>query len=172
MRSPGSRPIDSTSPRRPSSLLEMTPSALAPMSTSTSSGSTRTTIPSTMSPWLGVLKASWSSLTAYAKRSDIVRQNSGLSRIRQPQVVVVDQPGFADSNRENRKAPRRRECRRVDHLRVLELGQRLGFDGLEQGRTEPIGIPLPSAVRLGSMAERAAQADRGHPFAPAEIGVS
>src|SRR5438445_13256028 len=40
--------------------------------------------------WCG----SWSSLTAYAKRSDIVRQNSGLSRIRQPQVVVVDQPGL------------------------------------------------------------------------------
>ena len=47
-----------SSPRKPSSLLEITPSALKPMSTRTSSASTRTTTPSTMSPGTGVLKAS------------------------------------------------------------------------------------------------------------------
>ena len=48
-RSPETR-ITAASLRPESSRLEITPSDLAPMSTRTSSGSTRTTTPSTMSP--------------------------------------------------------------------------------------------------------------------------
>src|SRR5215467_7288261 len=72
MTSPGDS-SRSGSPRKPSSFPEMTPSALAPISTSTSSASTRTTTPSTMSPCFGVPNASSS---ARRKSSMVIAENS------------------------------------------------------------------------------------------------
>src|SRR6266849_3132906 len=96
--------------------------------------------------WCG----SWSSITAYAKRIAIVRQNCALAGIRQLQIVVVDEPGGPDPHGQHGQAARRRKGGRVDHLRVVQLGQRLGADRLGQDRSQPAGLALATAACCAS----------------------
>src|SRR5260370_27060257 len=106
--------------------------------------------------WCG----SWSSITAYAKRIAIVRQNCALAGIRQLQIVVVDEPRRADPNGQHSQAARRRKGGWVDHLGIVELGQGLRADRLDQDRSQPAGIALAPAVSLGGHSQSPAQADR------------
>src|SRR6266851_6912705 len=72
--------------------------------------------------WCG----SWSSVTAYAKRIAIVRQNCLSSRVRQLQIEVVNEPGLTDPDGHHGQAARGRKGGGIDNVRVVELRQRLG----------------------------------------------
>src|SRR5260370_4222074 len=95
--------------------------------------------------WCG----SWSSITAYAKRIAIVRQNCALAGIRQLQIVVVDEPRGADPDGQHSQAARRRKGGWLDYLGVLPLGQGLGADRLAPHRSPPDGLPRAPAVSRG-----------------------
>src|SRR5260370_3733397 len=71
--------------------------------------------------WCG----SWSSITAYAKRIAIVRQNCALAGIRPLQIVVVDEPRGADPNCQHSHASPRRKPGLVDPLAAAELGDEI-----------------------------------------------
>src|SRR5713101_4725562 len=118
--------------------------------------------------WCG----SWSSITAYSKRIAIVRQNRTLAWIRQLQIVVVDEPGGPDPDGQHGQAARHRKGGRVDHLRVVQLGQGLGADRLGQDRSQPAGIALAPAVSLGRQSQSPAQASRRPALAWAQVCIA
>src|SRR6266581_7820302 len=80
------------------------------------------------------------------KRTAIVTQNCALSRIRSREVVVVDEPCLPDPDGKHRQRARSAEGLRIDHLRIVDPGQRLGLDHLEQRGPQPGRIPLAAAV--------------------------
>src|SRR5712692_11812903 len=117
--------------------------------------------------WCG----SWSSVTAYAKRIAIVRQNCALAGIRQLQIMVVDEPGGPDPDGQHSQAAWRRKGGWVDYFGIVQLGQGLGADRLDQDRSQPAGIAFPPAVSLGRQSKSPAQASRGSPLVWAQVRV-
>src|SRR6266566_8760897 len=115
---------------------------------------------------------SWSSLTAYAKRTAIVAQNLDLARIRQLQIVVVDEAGLADPDSQHRQAAWSRESGRVDHVGVLELGQRLFLDRLPQSRPQAAGVALAARVSFGGEPQGSAEASRRAALGRVQVSVA
>src|SRR5258708_15064866 len=95
---------------------------------------------------------SWSSERLPPKRTAIVTQSYDLSPTGLGQVLVVDQSRFPDPDRQYSEASRRAESGRVDHVGVVDRGERLGLQPRQHDRPKAVRIPLPSLLRLGCQA--------------------